>query len=284
MRATEQLGARFAEDHPADAARVIERSTAEETAAFLETIDETVAAGVLRFMNVQTSAASLSTVGIERAANIVEALPRAYAGLLLRQMGSAKANDVLGKVKDSTERALRRLLRFREGSAGWLADPHVLTLPHDISVGDAQKRLRSKAGEALYNVYVTDREHRLVGVVTIRTLLTARPKQTLHSIMQRQPTRLRADSDLPSVAAHPAWQDFDMLPVVDKTDAFLGVIRHKTIRQLADSREGGPDVRDLVNVALNIADMYWKSLSGLAAGLSVAAAAQSGVAADRSRR
>jgi len=284
MSATNELGVTFAESHPADAARVIERATPEATAAFLESTSMDTAAGVLRFMNVSISAAALSRVQIEHAAGIVERMPVPDAALVLRHMERATGESVLARVEDRTAKSLKRLFRYREGAAGWLADPQVLTLPHDISVGDAQKHLRRMAGEALYNVYVTDRDQRLVGVVTIRTLLLARPKQMLESIMQRQPIRVRADLDLATVAVNPAWQDFDMLPVVDKADVFLGVIRHKTIRQLEYGREVGLDIVDFVDVALSIADMYWKSLSGLAAGLSVAATAPRGVTHYTSRR
>ncbi len=274
MRTTSELGVSFAEKHPADAARVLELTSPEETAAFLQAVGKDAAAGLLRFMNVRMAAAALSAVDVEDAARIVEGLPPSNAALVLRHMGHATAERVLERVAERPARSLKRLLRYREGAAGWLADPQALTLPHDIHVGNAQKLLRRMAGQAFYNVYVLDRDNRLVGVVTIRALLLARPKQTLDSIMSREPIRLRADSGLATVAANPAWQDFDMLPVVDKAGAFLGVIRHKTIRQLADKRETSPDIVGLVDVALRIADMYWRSLSGLAAGVSVAAAAQ----------
>jgi len=134
--------------------------------------------------------------------------------------------------------------------------------------------LRRLASDAAYNVYVTDRDHRLVGVITIRELLLARPKQTLESIMKRQPIRLAADSILADIAGHPAWQQLDMLPVVDKAQVFLGVIRHRTIRQLAQPQEKGAGPVDAIHVALIIADMYWTSLSILATGLAIAGTSQ----------
>jgi predicted transcriptional regulator len=92
----------------------------------------------------------------------------------------------------------------------------------------------------------------------------------LESIMKRGPQRLAADSDLATVAGNPAWQQFDMMPVVDKRDAFLGVIRHRTLRQLAPTGPESPGPVEIINVAMTIADMYWTSLSILATGFASA--------------
>ncbi len=284
MNASDELSARFAESHPEDAARVLERALPQETAAFLAGIPTAAAAMVVRHMNASLAAAALSALDVRRAARMIEDLPLSHAASVLRQLGSAGAELLLESVAEKVGRSLRSVLRYRAGTAGGIADPRVLTLPSDISVGDAQKHLRRLAGEIAYNVYVTDRDHRLVGVVTVRELLLARPKYTLESIMKRQLQRLAADSDLAAVAGHPAWQQFDMLPVVDKADAFLGVIRHRTIRQLAQIRDKGPGRVDVINLALSIANMYWTSLSILAAGLASARTSQHETGSHGGRR
>lgn len=281
MSAADELSRKFAENHPADAARVLERARPEESALFLEAIPIAAAAKILQLMNVRLAAASLSAVEVERAARIIEGIPLHHAAHVLRHSNPTRVRSLIERLGEKVARPLRRLLRYREGTAGALADPQALILPSDMTVGDAQKQLRRLAGEEFYYVYVTDRDHRLVGVVTIRQLLLVRPSQTLESIMQRELIRLPARSDLAGIAVDPAWQEFDMLPVVDKADVFLGVIRHKTIRQLAVTGDGGQGLADAIEVAMSIADMYWKSLAGLAAGIAVAAAAQRNAVPDR---
>lgn len=281
MSASDELGARFAETHPDDAARVLERARPEDTAAFLAGISNAAAATVVRQMNTSLAAAALSALEASRAGAIIEDLPPTHAASLLRQMSHARVEPLLENVSEKVARALRVMLRYREGSAGALADPQVLTLPSDISAGDAQKHLRRLAGEVAYNVYVTDRDHRLVGVVTVRELLLARPKQTLESLMVRQPSRLAAGSDLTAIAGNPAWDHFDMLPVVDGTEVFLGAVRHRTIRQLERARAKSLGYANIINVTLSIADMYWTTLSILAADLSIAGTSQARSAAPR---
>lgn len=284
MNANDELGRTFAEVHPADAARVLERAIPEEAAAFLKDIPIAAAVEVVQRMNVGFAAASLSALEIGHAVNVIEGLPLYHAAHLLRHSNPRTAEKLLESVAEKVARPLKRLLRYREGTAGALADPQVLTLPDDMTVAEAQKQLRRLARDASTSLYVTDRDHRLVGVISIRELLLARSKQTLDSVMQKQPTRLNANSDLADVAVDPAWLEFDMLPVVDKANAFLGAIRHKTIRQWTDSHGEGPSLVFLLDTALSIADMYWRSVSGLAAGLAVAAAAQRDDRSHESRR
>lgn len=275
MRASDALGERFARDHPEHAAGVLERAAPEDAAAFVTSVDDTTATALVQHMNASLAAATLSALDLERAAGLIESLPLNAAARVLRHLDPTTVEKLLQRVRGDTAKPLSRLLRYREGTAGALADPRALTLPAEMNVGDARKQLRRLAGVTSYHVYITDPDHRLIGVLTIRELFQARPKQRLETIMQRQPVRLPANADLLTVATHPSWQHFETLPVVDRSDGFLGVLRHKTIRRLADARETRPGPAVLFDVALGIAEMYWRSMSGLAAGLSAAANTQS---------
>ncbi len=274
MRAADELGRKFAETHPADAARVLERAEPEEAAAFLDGIPIAAAADLVKRMNLQFAAGALSALEVGQAARILEGLPLHNAARVLRHAKPDAAEALLESMAENVARPLRRLLRYREGTAGALADPKALTVSSDMNVGDAQKQLRRLAADASNNVYVTDRDHRIVGVVTIPELLLARPKQRIEAIMQRQLVRLAANADLAGVAGDRAWLEYDTLPVIDKDDTVVGVIRHQTIRRLADTRDKGPELAFLIDTALTVADLYWRSLSGLGAALAVAAAAQ----------
>ncbi len=273
MTATHELGARFAENHPEDAARTLEHSAPQEAAAFLEEIAASSAAGVVRRMNAAHAADCLSVLAPERAAEIIANLPLDHAALLLRRMGAAAAN-VLDNAAEPVAQPLRRLLQYPEGTAAALTDPQVLTLPSDIRIAEAQKYLRRHAAHALFNVYVVDRDHRLVGVLNIRALLAARPSESLSSLMRTDIVSLPAHADLTTVAAQRSWLEYDALPVVDKSGILLGIIRHKTLRQLAAAAASRQPTIPAVAMAVALADLYWQGLSALLAGLMQVAAAR----------
>ena len=266
MQIDSKLGTRFAETHPEDASRVIESLTVAEAAAFIEGIPATVGAGLLQRISPSLAADCLATLNGERAAEIVANLPLDMAALLLRRMPPAAVEAVLNKAPEPLFKSLARLLQFPAGTAGSLTDPQVLVLPDDANIADAQKLLRRSAAYALYNVYVVDRQQRLVGVLNIRTLFLARPKEAIKSVMRSDVVHLNARTDLAVAANHPAWFEFDALPVVDNLGLFLGVIRHKTLRQLF--RPAAPDGQLAASLAVlvSLTELYWKGLSGLLGG------------------
>ncbi len=270
----QELGQRFATAHPEQAARALEFVTPEDVAVFLDTVGAQIAGGLIRHMNPPQAVACLSASGVERSAEMCSLLPRNVAAALLRRMRRTTVEAILEHVGQSNAAALRRLLRFTEGTAAAVADPDVLTLPSDIDIGEARKQLRRSAALALYNIYVIDREQHLVGVLPYRKLFLTPPSTPLRSVMQTELVTLAAQNDLATVAAHPAWREFDALPVVDRTGLFLGVVRHKRLRQIFDSATA--DVIPGLAILTTMAEWYWTSLTTLIASLTPAAEVQVG--------
>ncbi len=111
-------------------------------------------------------------------------------------------------------------------------DPEVLALPSDLTARSALQRVREAASFARYNLYVVDREQRLVGVLNLRELLRARAGDLLSELMVRDPMRITAAADRATLLAHPAWQRVASLPVVDDDGRYLGAVRYRTLREL----------------------------------------------------
>ena len=99
-------------------------------------------------------------------------------------------------------------------------------------------------------------------MLAIPELMAARPKEALAAVMRRDLVRLDGRADLATVAVHPAWRDFDALPVVDAAGRLLGAIRHKTIRQMTFG-----DGRPMMATLVGLSELYWAGLSGMLASL-----------------
>jgi hypothetical protein len=64
---------------------------------------------------------------------------------------------------------------------------------------------------------------------------------------------------------HPAWRDFDALPVVDGDGRLVGAIRHKTVRQMA-----GENRRPMMDTIVELSELYWVGLAGMLRSLTPA--------------
>lgn len=271
MNLTRSLAVDLADHHPDEAAAALEMLSPDEAAAFLGGLSVERAARVLLRTTAHPAAAILSQLEPPIAARIVARLPTEVAAGYLR-LGQPHARErILGALEGRRMRAIRSLLRYPEGSAGALMDPEVLALPVDLTVADAIDRVRSSAGNARYNLYVVDRDDRLVGVLNLRELMLAKPSMRLEEIMRRDVIRLDASTDARAVADHPGWQEVHAIPVVDAGGTYLGTVRYRTMRKLEREREAGEPARDATSRAL--ADLFQTGLSGLLEALSASGAA-----------
>lgn len=261
MAATERLALVFLRDHPDDAARLLERAPAPDVASVLGSLSAAEGAEVFRHMGPTAAHECAAAMDDAAFAAIVEELPLDVAAATLRREPSARRTLVLDAVSSERRERLAAALAFPDNSAGSLADPLVLALPEDITIGDAQRAIRA-ARPSTPDVYVVSRDRVLTGVLAIHDLMAARTKDLLSAVMLPNPIRLDASADIATIAVHPAWREFDALPVVDAAGRLVGGIQHRALRRL-DREKAAPVVAALVGLS----ELYWAGIAGVIASL-----------------
>jgi magnesium transporter len=193
-----------------------------EAAAILRTLSQSVAADLLEAMDP------------DDATDVVEELPRAEAEQILIQMEPAEAAEI------------RELLSFPAESAGGLMTPAFVAVAPDLRADHAIAALRRVAEdvETLYYAYVIDAEEHLLGVLSLRNLVLARPETPVATLMVRDPIRIRAEADQ-ETAAH-LLTDHHLLavPVVDAQDHLLGIITQDDVADILEE-EATEDIERL---------------------------------------
>ena len=232
MPLVRRLADHYLAAHPDRAAAALELLTAAEIAEALSRGSATHAASLLRRLSPHIAAEGLRALAPERGAELLAALEASAGARLLRRIGEPLRSAILGALEARRARTLRTLLDFPEDSAGAWMDPEVLAVPQDLTAREALARVRDAASFARYNLYVVDREQRLVGVLNLRELLLARGRELLSNCMVRDPDRIVASADRTAILAHPGWRRVTSLPVVDTEGAYLGAIRYRTLREL----------------------------------------------------
>lgn len=263
MRPDERLAQSYLECHPEDAARLMERSAADECATVLAEVPAATAADVLRRMSPGSLAACVAAIPEDGLVDIVAALPVDAAAGLMHRLDPARRDAVLARLPVTAEAPLRRLLSYDAHSAGAIADPLVLALPEDITVAEAQEQLRGSQEHLFFYFYVVTRDQRLVGVLDLPELMAAPPADRLDDVMHRDPIRVSADTDLATLIAHPSWQDLDALPVVDPHGQLVGAIRHKVVRRLEAELGLRARSESVVATLVGLSELYWAGLAGM---------------------
>ena len=265
MTETEKLISRaLIEGHPEDAARLLEEQPA-AAAAVLESGSVESAAAVLGSMAPSQAIRCLQAMRPETVPHVLENLDLEILTYLLRRMPPQQRAALTDALSPARRDPLQTLLEYPPDTAGSVMNPIVLSLPEDISVGEAVARIEQASQELYYYLYVVDREQTLRGVLDLRELMLAKSETPVRQAMHKNVIAVLAQTALASVREHPGWRTFDALPVVNDRGALVGVIRHRVIRQL-DQDQTIQGNRQGIETLLALSELYWAGLCGVLGG------------------
>jgi len=130
-------------------------------------------------------------------------------------------------------------MTFDPQTAGGLMTTRYLSVTDVVTVERALEIIRTggRADTPSY-IYIVDANGRLAGVAPLRSLLMARPQDSVHSIMVKNVTRLRSTAPLSEIAAMFQQYHFVSLPVVDDKDRLIGIV---SLSAMKEAQQQGQD-------------------------------------------
>jgi magnesium transporter len=130
------------------------------------------------------------------------------------------------------------------------------SLPADITAGEAIARLRMQApdSESIYYIYVLDSERKLVGFVSLRDLILAKPTAIVADLMQRDVIAVRVDEPQEKVVDLLARFDFIAIPVVDDHSRLVGIVTHDDV--LDAVRQEATDEAQMIAAIAPLGESY----------------------------
>jgi magnesium transporter len=99
------------------------------------------------------------------------------------------------------------------------------TLNQNTTVKESIKKLQSfPENDKIFYLYVLDNKEKLVGVVSLRTLVTSKNSKKLKEIMIKDIQAATTSTDQEEVAKKVAQYNYLALPVVNRQNKFLGIV------------------------------------------------------------
>lgn len=263
MASSDDFSFAFLEAHPVDAARVLERLLPQATAALLAAAPARIAAPVLEQMLAPSAARVIESLDDVTASGVLRSMGSQAAVVLLRHVPESRRERLLEPLSAVTAISLRLLLGYPEDSVGAWMDPQVLAMPGDARVSEAIRRVGLSDTGAVEDVYVLGEDQRLQGVVGLIDLLRADPYAPLRQVMRPPIDSLPAQALLATAQDHRGWSERRTLPVVERGERLVGVLRYATVQQalgrveLPAQGEAGSDA------LAALAGAYWFGVSSL---------------------
>src|SRR5437764_435015 len=212
--------------HPADIADILEQLDVEQAGAVLGRLDTETAADALSEVEYPLQYELLSELDPERASDLLEKLAPDDAADILADIPQAEAERLLSLMPANEAQPIRELLRYGAETAGGLMTTEVLKLVQAATVEEALAYLRqhSEHLEMVYYLYIVDDEQHLVGVVSLRQLVTAEPAARMQDLMDTDVIKVETTTDQEEVARVIAKYDLLGVPVVDADNRLVGLV------------------------------------------------------------
>lgn len=213
--------------HPAEIADIIEELDRYEQEALFKSLEKDVAAETLSEVeDVDIQKNLLESVGKEKAADLLEEMPPDEAADILQEIGEEEAQDIINKMENEDAKIVQELIKHEENTAGGLMTTEFLTVPEDMTSQEAIDYLRENAreAEAIYYLYVVDKNNRLKGTISLRRLITSDKDTPISQLMTRNPVYVFVDDGVEKIAKVVSKYNLIAIPVVDKDRRIKGVI------------------------------------------------------------
>lgn len=240
---------------PADRADVFLDLTPEEQQTLLPLLD------------VRASAEVFEELDGDDAVELARYLPSETLALVLDEMSPDTAADILGDM--TTEQAtsalmqmeepedVAQLLQYRDDTAGGLMTSDFIVFHPDTTAQEAIDRLRAEASDSNspYYLYVTEHDGKLLGVIGLRGLITAKPDAMIRDFMGTRIISVHVETDQEGVANLMKRYRLSLLPVVNSENVLLGIIFSDDIVYVLED-EATEDLLRLSNVSDSFLEVW----------------------------
>jgi len=211
---------------PVEVAEIMDQFSLREKVLLFSLWDVDYAADVFEKISAEDRSQVLSAVDEQRRARILDELDPDDRADFFEGLPADTVKRFLSIMQHEEARDARQLLRYDPSTAGGRMTTEFAATAPSVNAKQTLTNLQKTAKnlETVYYVYVLNHQRRLLGVVSLRELIVANPKQRIRDIMHPNPVSIPVDMDQEAAAQEIAKYDFLALPVVDHQQTMQGII------------------------------------------------------------
>lgn len=195
-----------------------------------------MSASILEECDVEFFKTILSKIDIEHRKNILELMSLDDMADILSQLEEDEREGVMELLSQEDADDVKELLIYEEESAGGIMTTGYIEVNKDMTAKDAIEHMRENAkdAETIYYIYVVDNQERLVGVISLRELITARDSNIVADLMSENIISVYVDEDREEAVRLVSKYNLVAIPVIDRQKRLKGII---TVDDIIDVME-----------------------------------------------
>ena len=187
--------------------------------------DDEFRAEVLAEVDEQVAVELVSNLAVKRVIELFQLMGPDDQADILGELDEDKQAEILAAMEQDHGEEVEGLLNYNEETAGGIMNPVFFSLPRDTTAEDAIRELRAADRvEMAFYIYVVNEDKQLVGVASLRQLVTTRPETPLEDFMAADVVAVNPEMDQEEVARLASRYGFLAIPVVDESRRLLGIV------------------------------------------------------------
>jgi magnesium transporter len=214
--------------HSADIAEIFESIDPQESKFILDLLEEEMAAEVLTELDEEVRERLLRIMSSKEIAEQLEQIDSDDAADILGELSEEIQQQVISQIEDEEiANEVVDLLNYDEDTAGGLMQKEIIRARINWTVLRCVAELRRQAEnvEKVYTIYVVDDKDRLVGFLSLKKLLFAKPKALVEDLFtSKKIISVKASEDKSKVANLMRKYNLESVPVVDLQGKLIGRI------------------------------------------------------------
>ncbi|MFA6863995.1 MAG: magnesium transporter, partial [Dysgonamonadaceae bacterium] len=155
---------------------------------------------------------------------------------MIEEMPAEFVNRILINIPPEKRKLVNQFLNYPEDSAGSLMTIEYVRLTENMTVAQALYHVREIGlkKETVYTCYITNMHEKLIGIVSLRALVTEDPDKKIVDIMEKDVIVVNTHDDQEIVADMFKRYDLLAMPVCDNQNRLTGII---TVDDIIDVME-----------------------------------------------
>jgi magnesium transporter len=212
-------------EHPNDIAAVLERLNHDQRHVVFNVLSLSNQAEVLNELSPRVARQVLENLPITRIASILNQAPMDETARILTLFRKRQAR-ILDAMRPRHRADVESLFKYPPQSAGRMMTEKFARVRPEWTGKYTLRYLRKVNAdlETLTNLYATDPDDKLLGVVSLREVVTEDPKKKIEDLMNTDLVTVQPEVDREDVAKLLSRYDYLAMPVVDPEGRMLGVI------------------------------------------------------------
>ncbi len=224
----------FDDTHHADIAEVLGELSLDQATYIIRLLDSDTTAEVLMELDDDDREKILENLSAQEIAEEIAELDTDDAADIVAELSLERQRNVMSKIEDLEHKAdIQELLKYDENSAGSLMAKELVKVNENWTVTQCVKEMRIQAEfvTRVHSIYVIDDSDRLIGRLSLKDLLVAKPKDSIKSIFIPKVDFVEVSDSVEDVSKLMQKYDLEAIPVVDEKKRLLGRI---TIDDIVD--------------------------------------------------